>query len=363
MKLTVQASTLLDGLRSVQARTKKQGSIIPILGHIRLAVDGDRFTVFAHDLDACCEATVAADIHDGGRCALPGDALVSLVAALPKETHLTIEADEKSATIKAGRSRYKLPSMPPAELPDALPCDDAETVELSDADVKQLFERPLSAMDKTTKRVQISGGWIHGHNGKLCVIGTDAIHMVCYATDVNPKGLPEAVVPAAAMVEIGKLGAGKLSIGKNTVAYETNRCRFVSKLVDAQFPPARQAMPSLSPVYVDVDRAELLTAVSRLCTVAKSDSEIYLTFGDGEITASVSGEGDGSETVSSSGEAGDEIVCISAVRLREILAMPKGEVIQLHLEKGRNVLRIADASEPSSIFVEWCRLPKKAQAA
>lgn len=361
MRFTIQAAPFLDGLKSVQARARANS--IELLRHIRFDVVDDKLTLLGHDTASSSQAFLSVGSATDGTCAVPADAIVRLIGSLPKEAHVAIERQDYQITIKVGRSRYKLNVLLSDDFPGALPCDDGESVDLSGADVRQLFARPRAVLDPKDARLQMQGAYLHAVDGKLASAAYGNFHFVRFMSETAMPSLVGVIVPAAAMDEIERMGAGRLTVSDRSIAYETEGRRFCSKLIDANYFDYMRAVPPTG-AYVEVDRAEMLEAVKRLSLLSATESEIHLAFGSGEVIASIAGAGEGVETVAASGEVGDGIlIAITPSQIVAGLGLPAGEVVQLHVEPGKLYIRIVDPFEPSAVLAEATRLPKNVRAA
>lgn len=364
MKFTTPAGDFLDCLKSVHSRTK--GQTIEILKHIRFDVAGPQLTLTGHDMSASCEAYLGVDNPTDGSCAVPGQTIVQLIGSLPKSAHIVVEQDDLQITIKSGKSRYKLPILKSDDFPAALTCEGAASVQLSAGDVESLFGRTRQALDPREQRPFGQGLYLHTADGGLCASGISLFHFARLRVEAKMPGLAGVIIPLAAADEIAKIcrDGGCLTVSERTVAAEAGGRRFCSKLIDARYPDYAARLPPIGLTYVDIDREETLQAARRLISIASEDSVIELSVGDKEISLSLSGTGEGTETVQCSSDVRvDGLVSIAAHRFIEMLEMPKGEVLQLHFTKGSMVVRIHDPSDPTFILVESGRIPKNYRAA
>lgn len=366
MKFTIQSVVLMDGLKSVSARAgNNKVSDLAILKHIRFDVAGSRLTLLGHDMSASSEAYLGADAASDGACAVPGDSIVRLIGALPKEAHLVVERDGHQITVKSGRSRYKLPVLAADDFPQALACESASSVDLDADDIRHLFDRPRAAIDPKDNRLFCMGAFIHAADGVLCAAATDGKHFVRYSSKARMPTMAGAIIPTSALAEISKLGAegGKLSISDRTVSFETENRRYCSKLIDARFPDYINFTPPLVDRYVEVDREELAACFHRMASIAAIDSQMHFDIGPGEIVISVSGTGEGIETVRCSGDAPPVSVCGSVDQFVETMKMLDGEVLHLHISPKATVFRVTDPSEPSAILFQVTQVPRRQQVA
>lgn len=365
MKFTIQSGVLMDGLKSVHGRTTTKGVDAVMLKHIRFEVAGSSLTLLGYDLSASSEAYLGVDSPVDGACAVPGDSIVKLIGSLPKEVHVVIELDDRQITIKAGRSRYKLPVLLSRDFPKALVCENASSVDLDADAIHQLFDRPKAAIDPREDRPFCMGAYVHSADGVICSAATDGKHFVRYASKASLPDLIGVVVSTAAMAEIVKLGPGKLSVSDRTISLETPTRRYCSKLIEARFPDYTKFAPPLIDNYVEVDRAELSACFQRLASIAAMDSQIYFEIGAGEIVISVAGAGEGIETVRCSGEATSALVCGSVDQFLESMKMLDGEVLHLHVSPRATAtaFRITDPSEPTAILFQSTQVPRRRQDA
>lgn len=363
MKLTTEAGKLLEALKAVAPRAR--GNSSEILRHIKFEAAGADLRLTAHDGSSSSEAVMPVEADGEWTCAVPADAIVRLMGSLPGPAHIDIIRDDISIAIKSGRSRYKLPVMRSDDFPVALSCTDGATVDLAAEDVERLFGRVREALDPRDSRPFGQGLYLHAVDGELCSSGISLFHFVRLRGKAAAPDLAGVIVPLAAIDEISKLckAGGRLTISARTIAAEAGPYRFCSKLIEQKYPDYNRAMPALRDTFVSILRLDALAAVRRLTSIADRDSVIDLTFGDDEITASLQGIGDGMETFPCDGTAEGTVLSVAAQRLVEMLEMPRGETLQLHITPGSMLVRIHDASDPTSIFVESTRRPKFAMAA
>lgn len=363
MKFTIPAGVFLDGLKSVHSRTK--GATIDILKHIRFDVVGSRLSLLGHDMSASSEAYLGVDSATDGCCAVPSESIVRLIGSLQKDVHVVVELDDKQITLKAGRSRYKLPVLKADNFPPALTCDDPSIVELDGLAVRQLFDRSRAAIDPREDRAFCMGAYLHSAEGVICAASTDGKHFVRYSSKASLPDLIGVIVAAPALEEISRLGTdgGRLTVSQRTIAFDTPTRRYCSKLIDARFPDYTRFVPAPIENYVEVDRAELTACFQRLASIASQDSQVYLDVDGGEIVLSIAGAGEGVETVRCSSDVPKATVCASVDQFLESMKMLSGEVLQLHIAPGVTSFRIVDPSEPTAILAQSTQVPKMRAAA
>jgi DNA polymerase-3 subunit beta len=149
----------------------------------------------------------------------------------------------------------------------------------------------------------------------ITMVATDSYRLAAMQTPLEspPADVREAIIPARALQEVGRLAAAmkatelELVIGEGQALFRIGGARLTSRLIDGQFPDYKQLIPERFEYEVAFDRAELVSVLSRIGVVAQRSAPIRLAFDQGQITVSAVseqlGEGHESLPVAFNGEA------------------------------------------------------------
>jgi DNA polymerase-3 subunit beta len=352
MKCTVNAGDLSTALRGPCDRTKPH-TVIPILQHVRCEAVDDKLVLLGHDLDSSSEATIEAEVAAPGACAIPGAPFARLVAGLPKAASVAIEVIGQDAIIKSGRSRYKLPILPAADMPNALTAEDGFKLSVSSADLEQLLVRPRPTIDVKESRLCFQGFYLHSDEGKVCSVATNGNFLMRFSTGLEAKGFVGAIIPRTAADEIIKIGGGELTISSRIISISSEGRVYSSKIIDSTFPETyRRTIPAAVEGCITVDKDAMLECLTRLRAVGDfSGSDLIdISVGADEISISATGVADGAETIECESAEG-KFVCLRAAQFSEALKSMRGEKLDLYIKSEREPLRIVDRSEPSAVNV------------
>ena len=118
MKLTIERGALLHALGHVQSVVERRNTI-PILSNVLLEAKGDRLGLTATDMELAIVEQVAAEIAAPGAVTVPAHTLYDIVRKLPEGSQVSLElsGDGQQTTIKAGRSRFSLQTLPKEDFP------------------------------------------------------------------------------------------------------------------------------------------------------------------------------------------------------------------------------------------------------
>ena len=123
--LTTTRDALLAPLQSVAGIVEKRHTL-PILSNVLIEKHADQLTMLATDIEIQIRTTTGG--HIGGEDAsitVGARKLQDILRALPDSAEISLTLDDKRLTVKAGRSRFQLQTLPAADYPRLNPPTDA----------------------------------------------------------------------------------------------------------------------------------------------------------------------------------------------------------------------------------------------
>ena len=116
MKLSASRDTILKPLQSIIGVVERRQTM-PILSNILLVADDNKLSVTATDLEVELVAETNVTVETPGKTTIPGRKLHDICRALPEGKDVEISVNGDRVTIKSGRSRFTLSSLPAADFP------------------------------------------------------------------------------------------------------------------------------------------------------------------------------------------------------------------------------------------------------
>src|SRR6202049_1699811 len=119
MKVTVERAELLKSLSHVH-RVVERRNTIPILNNVLVRAETGKLAFKADDLDLEVVETIAAEVAPGGVTTVPAHMFYEIVRKLPEGAQVVLEStgDRAVLSIRAGRSRFTLQTLPESDFPD-----------------------------------------------------------------------------------------------------------------------------------------------------------------------------------------------------------------------------------------------------
>src|SRR6187455_1148824 len=212
MKVTVERAQLLKSLSHVH-RVVERRNTIPILGNVLVRAENARLSLKATDLDLEVTETLAAETATGGSTTVPAHMFYDIVRKLPEGAQVVLESTGERAvlTIRAGRSRFTLQTLPESDFPDLAAGDMAHKFSLASADLKRLINKTQFAISTEETRYYLNGIYLHvagtGKAQTLRAVATDGHRLA--QTDLpvpaGAAGMPGIIVPRKTVIEVQRL--------------------------------------------------------------------------------------------------------------------------------------------------------------
>jgi len=250
MKISAQRETLLKPLQIVSSVVERRQTS-PILANALLSVTGKQLTLTGTDLEVEMVATTEVECDEDGDITLPARKLLDLCRTLPEAAKLEINIDKDRATIRSGRSRFTLATLPAVEYPNIEPIEAPVSFKISQQQLKQLIENTQFAMAQQDVRYYLNGLMLETGPQGITTVATDG-HRLAYSHAAVETGLAESrqiIIPRKGVVELHRLlevddVLVEIQIGKNHVRLLLPSVTFTSKLIDGKFPDYQQVIPA-----------------------------------------------------------------------------------------------------------------------
>lgn len=260
MTLTIQRADLAQMLAAV-SKVVEHRNTIPILANVMLQAEDGKLTITGTDLDIQYSASAPAE----GAIATTVDAKrLSDIARRLAGDSVTLDHKDDKLTVKSGRSRFTLPTLPV----DDFPRFDADGLgEPFNLDFASLVAPLKFAISSEETRYYLCGVHLHNtaENG-IRAVATDG-HRMAHNTACSMPKIPAVIIPAKT-VGIVPDGEVAMSLSHIKVRFETADTIIVSKLIDGTFPDYQRIIPQNNANVATVDRKDLANAVARVSAVA-----------------------------------------------------------------------------------------------
>ncbi|HEY7805735.1 MAG TPA: DNA polymerase III subunit beta [Croceibacterium sp.] len=366
MKATIERAKLLRCLSHVQSVVERRNTI-PILSNVLIEASADGLVkVMATDLDLqVVESLDAASVEAAGAITVSAHLLFDIARKLPDGSQVSLETSDNRMTVKAGRSRFQLPTLPRDDFPMIVEGDLPTSFEIPAKTLAELIDRTRFAISTEETRYYLNGIFLHVSEEDKPVLKAAATdgHRLARFTLPRPEGaegMPDVIVPRKAVAELRKLLEESLD-GNAEVDLSASKIRFTlggeggvvltSKLIDGTFPDYSRVIPTGNDKLLKLDPKSFYEGVDRVATIATERTRaVKMALDADKVTLSVTSPDNGTaaEEVPADYSSDALEIGFNANYLKDILAQIDGDTVELHLaDPGAPTLIRQDDKSPA----------------
>ncbi len=268
MKFTAAREALLKPLQAVIGVVERRQTM-PILSNVLIIAKEGRLAVTATDLEVELVAEADIDAESDGEITVSGRKLLDICKALPEGSEISVSLSGEKLSVRGGRSKFNLVTLPAAEFPVVEDIKAGQTITVSQASLGRLIEKTHFSMAQQDVRYYLNGMLLEAGGQHLRAVATDGHRLSLCQAELPGENLDDqqVIVPRKGVLELQRLmnGEGDLNIelGANHIRIQLDGIRFTSKLIDGRFPEYDRVIPKESANELKADRTEFKGALQR----------------------------------------------------------------------------------------------------
>ncbi|WP_133128088.1 DNA polymerase III subunit beta [Legionella nagasakiensis] len=351
-EFNISKQQLLTPLLTVAGAVDKKQTLAILSNILLKQTTEQQLLLTATDLEIEITAIIPCQSSQGsGAITVPAKKMVDIVRSLEEDAHPVVSCDNKSFTIKEGRSLFKLVTLPAENYPTSEEERSELEFSLSRIDLIHVLQSTHFSMSQQDVRVFLNGLLLEFDNQLITAVATDGHRMaICRLPCPMVNQHHRLLIPRKGVQEILRLLNNisdeqvSLSAGKNHFRLISSQYSFVSKLIEARFPPYVKAIPRDQDKQVVVERDLLRRALSRIVILAHEKSRaVLLHMQEAQLTliANNQEQEEAIETLEAQTQGEELKIGINASYLLDVLN---------YMREG--LLRLSMTNPDSSILVE-----------
>ncbi|TAL59215.1 MAG: DNA polymerase III subunit beta [Legionella sp.] len=348
-ELSIKKEDLLTPLLTVAGAVDKKQSLA-ILSNFLLKVSEGRLFITATDLEIEISAHVACDSAQTGSITVPAKKLIDIIRSLDENTVPKLVCENNLLTIKNGRSSFKLTTLPAENYPlSEDECNDVE-LNLPRLVLLQLLQSTHFAMSQQDVRVFLNGLFLEFEPNLISAVATDGHRMAISRYACANSGQNKLLLPKKGVQELLRLLGSitdenvLLAAGKSHFKLVSSQFVFLSKLIDARFPPYAKAIPREQDKQITIDCAAFKRSLSRIVILAHEKSKavmLYLQSGQFTLIANNNEQEEAEESLVAETQGEELKIGLNATYLLDVLNY-----------FGDGPIRLSMSNTDSSILIE-----------
>jgi DNA polymerase III subunit beta len=269
MQIKINREILLKPLTSVTGIVERRHTL-PILSNLLLEAKNNNIQLTATDLEMQISLNIESKFTGELSTTISAKKLLDICRALPEAVDIDMVSNDSRITVKAGKSRFNLQTLPAADYPVMTKVTGSSTnIQISQIALKKLLKQVEFAMAQQDIRYYLNGLLLEVNENKLNIVGTDGHRLSFTSTTLNQShDKTDVIIPRKTVVELIKLlndSEEEVSIEFNSgqVNFTFSEIQLISKVIDGKFPDYHRVIPTGHQNMFSVNRLAVLTAMQR----------------------------------------------------------------------------------------------------
>ena len=269
-QLQAERDALLKPLATVTGIVERRHTL-PILSNVLIRKEGEALTFTGTDLEIQITSQQM-DGFSGGDFAITVAAkkISDILRAIPDKAVVTLDEADGRLTVKAGKSRFQLQTLPAADFPQlAVDTNLRATLKMPQGQLKALLSRVQFSMAHQDIRYYLNGLLLVTEGNLLKLVATDG-HRLAFASAELASSFEknEVILPRKTILELYKALADNdeeiaIDIAGNQVKFSFGSVVIHTKVVDGKFPDYNRVIPAGNDKLLTIDRQMLLASMQR----------------------------------------------------------------------------------------------------
>jgi len=277
--ITVQTRDLVKVLNLASSIVEKRHAI-PILGNVKLEVDGENLYVTATDADIEITQNIGVTVRKQGAVTVSAQILSEIVRKIP-DTEVSLQFIDKGAQLHISSTccDFKLPTLLASDFPIMEDIVSSKLITIAASALALLLEHTKFAMSTEETRYNLNGIYLHADSSDPSVLhaaATDCHRLSVTSTKVSGNISPLGVIlPSKAVQEILKILKDpqicdrdiELRVGYNRLQLNCHNIIFKSKIIDGSFPEYKAFIPETNEYKLVVQSKTLAEIIDRVSII------------------------------------------------------------------------------------------------
>jgi len=286
--------TLVENLKKavvLAERITSKNITLPILSNVLIETNKNQIHLKATDLEIGAEINVSGKTEKEGKVVIPAKTFSDFLNSLPEEK-IILEAKENNLKVESGKFKTIFQGYPSEDFPIIPQIKTDKFIEIEKGLLKEGLEQVILSVGYSTNFPELTSVLFKIEQEGLKLVGTDRYRLAVKTIPsekikTNLKEDFEALVPLRTIQEVLKMLAEKLedeseiitiSPDPNQIQFATENVRLISRLINAEYPNFKDAIPTNFENQVILKRTDLKEAIKVIGIFSGKVNEVKFRF-------------------------------------------------------------------------------------
>jgi DNA polymerase III subunit beta len=267
--MKINREVLLKPLSNVTGIVERRHTL-PILSNLLLEAKNNSIQLTTTDLEMQISLMIQTELQEELSTTISAKKFLDICRSLPDAIDIDLISKDSRITVKAGKSRFNLQTLPAADYPVMTKVSgESIQIQLPQLELKRLLKQVEFAMAQQDIRYYLNGLLLEVNGNKLNLVGTDG-HRLSFTSAMLSQSheKTDVILPRKTVIELIKLLEDSdeevtIEIAAGQVNFSFGNMRLISKVIDGKFPDYHRVIPTAHTNTFTANRVEILTAMQR----------------------------------------------------------------------------------------------------
>jgi len=283
MQITIDTKTLNAGIATV-VKALSSHAALPILEGILLTAADDGLLLKCSDLALQIECRLPAAVMETGSAVVPGRLFSEMARKLPEE-EASITVFDKTLQLTCGRAKSSMQCMEAGDFPEMPFHGETYSITLPQNRFKDMIRQTVFSTAQEESKPILTGVLMELNESGLTMVALDGFRLALRRAAMQGavSEARAAVVPAKSMNDIARtlLDTDEnvtLTFTRTHVLVDMEHTKVTARLLEGDFIPYKQILPTEHQSRVHVNRKELLESIERAMLLAREGNNNLVRF-------------------------------------------------------------------------------------
>ncbi|MDD4351372.1 MAG: DNA polymerase III subunit beta [Candidatus Gracilibacteria bacterium] len=308
MKFTCSQKDFKDALSLVN-RAVSGRSTLPVLNNVLIEVKGGKIKLSTTNLEVAITHWLEGEIENEGSVTVPVKLISQYISLLNSEKVKIELLEGETLHLKSEGSDTKIKGISADEFPMIPQLDEGDEFTVATSVLYEAIKQVGFAAAMDEARPVLAGVYFTSQKDKLILVATDSYRLAEKKIEVKTGKEVKAVVPSKTMAELARVIPQyeenlNIKVSNNQIMFKFSNLQIISRLIDGQYPPYEQIIPSSAKLKLTIN-TELLSQVLK---------RVNLFAEEGGHNVKLKIKNKGLEVVADTDQIGNEIASITDIK-------------------------------------------------
>lgn len=350
MKVICTQENLKNGLATV-GRIISASTTLPILNNVLIKTENGLLKISSTNLEVAVVTHIRCKVELGGEITVVCKTLTDLVSNLPNK-NIVLSSENGRLEVETENYHTTIKTLSPEDFPIIPSLENKTVVEIESQDIKKAIDQVIFASATNQTQPEITGVLFRLGENSLRIVATDRYRLAEKRLSVKNSETVDIIVPHKTAVELSRIigvqdGKVEMVINETQAAFNFSDTQIISRLVDGQYPPYEQIIPSNFNTEVILEKRQLVSALRASGVFSQGVNSVRLEYDEKKqllvLTSESSELGKSVVDIPSKVKGGSGVLILNYHYVLDCLQGMESDVIKI---------KILDEDSPSVLLPE-----------